>query len=323
MGFDLGIEVIPSIQVLGHHWQYLQWEESADIRDTAAELLVDDENTYKFIENMLSLLLDTFRTRTIFLGMDETHTLGLGQYLKRNGYEKPSEMFLRHMNKVYEIAAKLGIRRISSGDMFFNHASPRNYYYDKDAVITKETRKLMPENLTLCYWHYGEEYGCDGYMMEMHRQLGKEFIFFGGCWTWSGHLPETEYALDCTEKALKECLNYGVDEAIITIWGDDGNECSQYYGLLTAQYAAEYAFGNEENFKERFESVTGASAEAFIRMSAYQNINDAGIEYEGFMPRFRGKAFFWHDILLDQLDYNLSVEPMSGHYKKVPNTLKI
>lgn len=314
IGFNYGIEVIPSIQVLGHHWQYMQWDEAADIRDTAAEILVDNDKTYEFIESMITNVMESFRTKTIFLGMDETHTLGLGNFLKVNGYEPAKDIFLRHLKRVFKIADKLGLRGITSSDMFFNHASKRHYYYDEEAVITEEVKNMIPENAVICYWHYGEGYGCDDYMMKKHRELGREFIFYGGSWTWSGHLPETEYAIECTALAMEACKKYDVNEAIITIWGDDGNECNHFYGLLTAQLAAEYAYGNEENFKDRFEAITGAFAEAFVEMTAYQNINDGSREYENFKIRFKGKANFWQDVLLGQLDYNLALEPMSAHY---------
>ena len=82
-GFNYGIEVVPSIQALGHHYQYLKCEEASDIKDTAGELLVGEEKTYEFIESMLNTVLNSLRTRRVVINMDETHTLGLGNYLKK------------------------------------------------------------------------------------------------------------------------------------------------------------------------------------------------------------------------------------------------
>lgn len=313
-GYNYGIEVIPSIQTLGHHYQYLKSEESNDVKDTAGELLVDYEATYEFIESMIKAVTEPLRTGRIVIGMDETHTLGLGNYLKKNGYENPQDIFLRHLNRVYEITDKLGLEGIMYSDMFFNMVSDSHYYYDKNADISEDTINKIPKQATLIYWHYGEEYGCDDYMLEKHMKLGRKIIFYGGTWTWSGHLPETVYALDCTKLALKACDKYGVDEAVVTVWGDNGNECNHFYSLLTAQYAAEYSYGNEENYRERFKFITGAEPEEFENMSAYQNIFDKGIEYKTFMERFHGKTLFYQDILLGKADLCLKEQPMSSHY---------
>lgn len=315
-GFNYGIEVIPSIQALGHHYQYLQHEESFDVKDTHGELMVGEEKTYLFIESMIKSVLEPFRTNKILLGMDETHTLGLGNYLKKNGYEKSRDIYLKHLNKVFEITDKLDVQAMIYSDMFFNMSSQKGYYYDKDSEITEDTISKIPENATLIYWHYGEEYGCDDYMLKKHKKLKRKVIFFGGAWTWSGHLPETNYALECTELALKACSKHNIDETIITVWGDNGNECNHFYSLLTLCYAAEYSYGNEKKYRKRFECITGTSPEMFENMSAYQNIFDKGIENKTFMERFHGKTLFYQDILLGKADLYLKEQPMSEHYGK-------
>ncbi|MBE7021021.1 MAG: beta-N-acetylhexosaminidase [Ruminococcaceae bacterium] len=322
-GFNYGIEVIPSIQALGHHYQYLRSEESYDVKDTSGELLVGEKETYIFIENMIKSVLSSLRTKRIVINMDETHTLGLGNYLKKNGYENPQQIFLKHLKKVYEITDRLGLEAIISSDMFFNMASKKHYYYDKQAIITKETIEKIPENATLIYWHYGEEYGCDDYMFKKHMEIGRKIIFYGGTWTWSGHLPETVFALDCTKKALESCERHNVEDVVMTVWGDNGNECNHFYALLTLCYAAEFTYGNEEKYRERFEALTGIKPEAFEDMSAYQNAYSKAVKCEDFTKRFYGKTLFYQDILLGQADLYLKEHPMSGHYRKYAEKFKL
>ena len=49
--YNLGVELIPCIQTLGHMAQYLTWStETNEFKDTDAVLLCDSEETYKFIE---------------------------------------------------------------------------------------------------------------------------------------------------------------------------------------------------------------------------------------------------------------------------------
>lgn len=316
--YGYGIELIPSIQTLGHHEQYLRWEESADIRDTANELLADSEQTYEFIEAMIRAVTTPLRTRKIVLGLDETHTLGLGEHLRRFGYEKKWDIFCRHLNRVFSITNALGLESMIYGDMFFRIAAPDGWYYTESTVIPPNIAQSIPENATVIYWHYGDEPGCDEYMLEKHMKLNRKTIFFGGTWTWSGHLPNTDFAISSTRDALIACEKYGITDVTQTLWSDDGCECNHLYGLLTLQYTAEYAFGHgaqEKWIENRFHSCTGADAQAFIDMNAYQfTLNQEAVS-ENFIDRFQGKTLFWQDVLLGQADAWLQGNPRSEHYE--------
>ena len=41
-------------------------------------------------------------------------------------------------------------------------------------VIPKEVAELIPEEVELVFWHYGEAEGCDDYMMKKHNELGRK-----------------------------------------------------------------------------------------------------------------------------------------------------
>ena len=114
-----GIELIPSIQTLGHMEQYLRWDEAAEVRDTARELLADSQTTLKFVEEMIKAATAPFRTKKVVLGLDETHNLGLGKYLDLNGYAKKEEIFYRHLTEVFKITDRLGLEGMICSDMFF------------------------------------------------------------------------------------------------------------------------------------------------------------------------------------------------------------
>ena len=312
-----GMDLIPSIEVLGHMEQYLRWDEAADVRDTNRELLADSETTYQFIEAMIKAVTAPLRTKKVCLNMDETHNLGLGKYLTLNGYEKKDVLFCRHLAKVFEITDALGLEGIIASDMFFRMAAPDGGYYAKSTVIPPEIIDKIPENATLIYWHYGEDPGCDEYMIPKHMALNHKIIFYGGTWTWSGHLPHTEYALRATREALPACVKYGIRDVIQTIWGDDdGMACSHFYSLLTLQYTAEYAFGHEDDawLSKRFSFCTDGDMDAFLAMSDYQCKYKFGEISNNFMDLFRGKTLFWQDILMGQADEYLQANPMSEFY---------
>jgi len=108
--FDLGIEVVPCIQTLGHMAQYLRWPEAAGVAENGSVLLPESEETYAFIKEMITSASAPFRSKRIHVGLDETHGLGLGKYLKQHGYKDTIEIFVKHVQKVTEIAVKHGLK---------------------------------------------------------------------------------------------------------------------------------------------------------------------------------------------------------------------
>ncbi|MBO5270602.1 MAG: family 20 glycosylhydrolase, partial [Clostridia bacterium] len=116
---SLGIELIPCIQVLGHLATMLRWESAKPMKDTSGVLLVDSDATYALIDAMLKTASECFTSRRIHLGMDETHDLGTGTFLDRNGYEERYKIFLRHLARVSEMARGYGFSPMMWSDMFF------------------------------------------------------------------------------------------------------------------------------------------------------------------------------------------------------------
>ena len=86
------------------HWHNLhnalKWPGKENIKDSADILEVGKEETYIFIEKLLRSVKESFSTKRVHLGMDEAVSLGLGNYLKNNGYEKSSILIKRHCKKV-------------------------------------------------------------------------------------------------------------------------------------------------------------------------------------------------------------------------------
>lgn len=82
-----GVEVIPCIQTLAHLNAIFNYPRFLKIRDVNDILLVDEEETYKLIEEMFVACENCFSSRRIHIGMDEAHMLGLGRYLDAHGFD--------------------------------------------------------------------------------------------------------------------------------------------------------------------------------------------------------------------------------------------
>lgn len=147
------MELIPCIQTLAHLNAIFRWPVYGDIRDCDDILLAGDDKTYRLLEDIFQTLENTFRSRTINIGMDEAHMLGRGKYQDLHGFEDRSELLVKHLARVAEIAAAHGFDLIMWGDMFFRLISGGAYYVDH-LTVSDEVKKKIPANVNLIYWDY-------------------------------------------------------------------------------------------------------------------------------------------------------------------------
>ncbi len=220
----LGVELIPCIQTLAHLAQFLQWDAVKHLRDTHDVLLIDEPETYAFIEAEIRAISSCMRTKRIHIGMDEAHGVGLGNYFAKHGPKDRFELLNRHLVRVVDICKKYNLSPIMWSDMFFRLGSKTNAYCDKEAVIPQKVIDNMPD-VALCYWdYYHTDEDIYEYMLTRHEQMCKETVFAGGVWTWSGFLPQVKRTEASMSVGLKVCARHKVNTVIATMWGDDGAE---------------------------------------------------------------------------------------------------
>ena len=270
---ELGIELIPCIQTLGHLERFLHWESSAALRDTPDVLLAEEDETYRLIEAMLRQCRECYRTEKIHLGMDEAMNLGLGNYLKKHGYQESFSIMLRHVRRVRELALRYGFTPMMWSDMYFRCASPNDDYYEDDITIPEWVIREAPEDMELVYWDYYHDQKAfyDRYL-KLHRQFKAPLRFAGGMWTWLGPAIDYDVFFKNAEPALQACLENGVENVMITTWGDDGGETSPQAMLLGLQAYAEFCYErtlDREWLFRRLQTCTGADGRALCRISAF------------------------------------------------------
>lgn len=267
---EVGVELVPCIQTLAHLGSALQWSCFREYTDIEDILLVDDERTYELIEAMIQTCARCFRSRRIHIGMDEAHLVGLGKYLQIHGYEERNGILCRHLNRVLEICRKHGLEAMMWSDMFFRLASKDGQYYSEDSHISEDVARMVPGEVSLVYWdYYTEEKSRYDWMIEKHQQFDNPIIFAGGAWKWRGFAPSNGFSLRTAKEALTSCREHGVQEVILTAWGDNGGEASHLSVLPAMQYYAEFCFGHEQDsgwLAGRFHACTGESLEDFMLM---------------------------------------------------------
>ena len=264
----LGIEVIPCIQTLAHLNQIFRWKPYHEINDCNDILLCEEEKTYQLIEHMISSLRKTFKSHYIHIGMDEAEMIGLGKYLKKNGYQNRFEILSKHLKRVIEICNKYDFKPMMWSDMYFKLMNNGEYYSNG---VNEEAKKLTPKNVSLVYWdYYHTDKETYDKMIEGHQKFDNEIIFAGGSWTWSGFAPNNHYTLKTMLPAMESCKEHNIENIFITMWGDDGKECS-FYSVLPCLYTIRRYYEGERDLnkiKQDFNTLTHENYDDLMNLDA-------------------------------------------------------
>ncbi len=272
--YNLGVELVPNIQTLAHMAAFIKWR--GDLKDIDDILLVGDDKVYDLIDRMFSSLRQCFRTEKLHIGMDEAHNLGRGRYLDLHGLQNRFDILLNHLNKVCDIADKYNFEPMMWSDMFYRLASGGSYY-EVASKFDESIKTKIPAKLTLVYWDY---YTHDKKrylgMIKGHRQLSDKIAFGGGAWKWSGFAPHNYFSIKATKAAISACVDTNLKDVFITMWGDNGGECSSYAVLPTLCYAACIAQGITKiaDIKQKFYECVGVKYDDFMLLDIPNRIEN-------------------------------------------------
>ena len=323
LGRQFGMEVIPCIQTLGHLSQIHQWPAYADTVDLKGVLLAGSDTTRALIGKMLDTVAACFQSRQIHIGMDEAVGVGTGNYLKKNGYERAFDVLNRHLQMVVAMCRERGLSPMMWSDMYFRIGSAKSEYYDTKSVIPPEVAAGIPPEVELVYWDY---YHTDSAFyvewIRRHRALGKEPVFAAGGWNWSrfwAFAPQWRKSLAAGMKAARE---EKLSRVMLTLWGDDGNECHPASVLPAIQHFAEWAYVDEpvaDVLEKQFSILaSGAPLSLYLRASDLDEV-----------PAMRGAAhsgsntskwILWSDPILGTLDAHLT-DDLPSHYRALAESL--
>lgn len=320
---SIGVEVIPCIQTLAHMNAIFRWAEYQKFNDVNDILLIDEPRTYEFIENLIISIKKNFNSKIVHIGMDEAHMVGLGRYLDKYGYKNRFDILIGHLNKVMDICKKHGLEPLIWSDMFFRLINHGDYYLEGDlqADAVDCIKDKIPTDVGIVYWdYYNTERSMYKKMIDAHYRMSNNVWFAGGAWTWRGFAPLNKYSLGTMLPAMQECRENGVDNVLITMWGDDGAECSRYSNLPSLYYIKR-VYDGEENLdviKKEFKDIIGEDFDAMMAFDLPNYIGDFETN-EGAVCA--GKYLLYNDPFRGFLDLTIP-ENCDEYYTKTAQTLK-
>ncbi len=301
-----GMEFIPCIQTLAHLNGIFHWAEYKNrIWDCTDILLADEEATYKLIDKMFDTFSKNLRTKTINIGMDEAHFLGLGKYLDKYGFKERTKILTKHLKVVSDIARKYNFELLMWGDMFVRLANGGEYYVT-DFKAPDEVKNSIPDNVNIIYWDY---YALDkekyDNMIKAHASIKENVWFAGGLWNWGSFVPQNVFSIEANRSALSACIENGVKDVFLTLWGDDGAECSPFSVLPALYHASQIACGvsDENAIKQGFKEKFGIAFDDFMLLDLPGTPSKAGDLKSDKDLRNPEKYMLYCDCFIGQYDY--------------------
>lgn len=257
---SLGMEVRPYVETLAHVNQAFHWAKYEKCHDIDDILLIGDEGTESLLDHLLSTIADLFPGSLVNIGMDEAAHVGRGRYLDRHPYAPRKELLLQHLDLVRSLCKKYGLRVQLWSDMFIS----------RNGQV--ETNLSIPQDVELVYWdyyspsraHYEEN-------LKKHLALTKQVGFAAGAWKWTGFVPRNAYSCQNGLAALQACRANGIQDVVVTLWGDDGSEASAFSVLPVLYEDAAIAYGEKAEDPQKdsgFQLLTGYPLSSFILLDA-------------------------------------------------------
>ncbi len=286
------IELIPCVQTLAHFTCFARMPQAQKFIARGVTLRIGDEPTYAFIEKIIRFCAENYTTKKINIGMDEAALPG-------QTYEERLAAFSRHLDRVYAICKKYGLKPHMWSDMFF---TVNGWHTGMDRHVPQKTIDAMPEDIELVYWdYYNKDTELYDSMIRSHKETGKELWFAGTAWNSRGIAPLNFYSLLTMKPAMASVVKNQVENVMMTIWGEDGRECPPFSTLPVLYAARRYADGvtDEQIIAEEFRQLFGISFDDFMFADA-PNLTKDVLENNTFACV--GKVFLYSDLFYGVFD---------------------
>lgn len=203
---DYYIEFFANQQCFAHAEKTLDNPFYDDIKDTRFNFNPAKNETYDFLEALLSETALAYESSYFNINCDETESLGNGKaktYVDSIGAE---EVYCSHINKVYDILKKYDKNVMMWGDIIAKNPEMVN---------------LLPEDIQFIVWSYGGRDSFDE-LIEPFRNSGHEFWVAPGASMWATSFPNMDNYIINIANFARDGYKNGAKGIMNTAWDDYG-----------------------------------------------------------------------------------------------------
>ena len=218
---SLGIELVPNLNTFGHmerwlrHPKYRSMAECPEgwihpltqqFKPIPSTLKPDDESL-KFIGELLDKYLPHFRSHQVNIGGDEPWELGQGFSQEAVQQKGKHAVYLNHLKKICKLVEARGRTPQFWGDILL-----------EDLNLASEAPVLaMP-----VIWGYDAGHPFNQQAERLHS-LGRSYLIAPGTSTWQSFTGRLDNALTNQVEAISAAIKHEAQGILITSWGDNGN----------------------------------------------------------------------------------------------------
>jgi len=217
------VELMPNLQSFGHARNTLlipEYRHLAETDDLLWTLSPVFEETYALLDDLYQDMLPSFTSATLNVNCDETWDLGKGASKEMAEKIGVGRVYLGHILRVRELAARYGCKIQVWGDILLHHP---------------ELIGELPQDVTLLDWAYdpADEY----HTVEAFARAGRRFWVCPGTGSWNSLFPRLYGSRVNIRNFVRDGVAAGASGMLNTDWGDGGH----YQPLGLSWYG--YLFG--------------------------------------------------------------------------------
>lgn len=202
------IELMPNLQSFGHARHTLSIPEYQHLAesDKLWTLSPAIEETYTLLDELYADILPPFSSTTFNLNCDETYDLGTGVSKSLADKIGVGRVYLNHILRIRQLAARYGRRVQIWGDILLHHP---------------ELIGEVPEDVILLDWGYeaAESYPST----HIFGESGRTFWVCPGTSSWNTLFPRLHNANTNIRNFVRDGVSAGAQGMLITDWGDYGH----------------------------------------------------------------------------------------------------
>lgn len=236
------IELQANLQSFGHCNRLLTTKGLRHLRESDLYWTLSPavEENYALLDRMYSEFLPNFSSSVLNIDSDETYDLGSGKSADLVKKEGKGEVYLKHLLRVRELAAKQGKTLMVFGDVILRHP---------------ELLEQIPKDIVFLDWIYDPH---DAYQTPRKFAASKRtFWVCPGTGSWNTLFPRQDGAVKNNQNLTIEGIEQGAEGMLLCDWGDHGSYTPPSFSLVAFAVAAQVSWnGKKLSLEEQLPAIS-------------------------------------------------------------------
>lgn len=234
------VELVPNLQSLGHQRTMLGKPRYAHLAETAWvwSLATGREETFDLLDELYGDMLPAFGSTWLNVNADEPWDYGRGQSAAMTERHGIGEVYLYHIKRLRDLAAKHGRRIMVWADVLKYHP---------------ELSDSLPDDILLLDWWYEPLERYDS--VDRLASTRRSFYVCPGTSSWSALFPRLGNAVVNVETFVRDGVKAGAVGMLMTDWGDGGHYQQLSHSWYPLLWAAECGWTGSETPHDEFRAA--------------------------------------------------------------------